>query len=173
MTALGVREYAEFRCIFSNHSGDESEGGATMPELTMEQAIEAATQLMARIGGQTGDAYQQLETALQVFKDDGYPLESIIPQGEDAKLGFSLKSADARTFFEIYGKLIRKSLCTPHGEFSKLIKKGLDTSVGAVLTAIVTTLGIPLAALGVIIPVAVIITNTGLQAFCEFTAPKK
>jgi hypothetical protein len=103
MAALGVREYAEFRCIFSNHSGDESEGGATMPELTMEQAMETATQLKARIGGQTGDAYQQLETALQVFKDDGYPLESIVPQGEDAKLGFSLKSADARTFFEIYG----------------------------------------------------------------------
>ena len=63
--------------------------------------------------------------------------------------------------------MIRKNLCAPGGEFNKLIKSGLNTSVGAVLTAIVTSLGIPFVALGVIIPIAVIIANTGLDAFCE------
>jgi hypothetical protein len=45
----------------------------------------------------------------------------------------------------------------------------MDSSVGAILTALVTSLGIPVIALGVMIPVAVIIANTGLETFCELT----
>jgi hypothetical protein len=100
---------------------------------------------------------------------EGYPLESVIPQGEEAGLGFSLQSADGRTFFQIYSKLIRKSLCAPDGEFNKLIKSGLNTSVGAVLTAIVTSLGIPIVALGIMVPIAAVIANTGVDAFCTLT----
>jgi hypothetical protein len=51
-----------------------------------------------------------------------------------------------------------------------LIKSGLNTSVGAILTTIITALGIPIVALGILVPIAVIIADTGLEAFCEFTS---
>lgn len=139
-----------------------------MTTMTMDQAIQSAIKLNENVGkDDVAFAYPELEEAVQAFENEGYPLESIIPQGEDARLGFSLRSADGRTFFEIYSSLIRKSLCTPDGEFNKLIKSGLNHSVGAILTVIVTSLGIPIVALGIMIPIAVIIANTGLDAFCE------
>ena len=144
-----------------------------MPEMTLDEAIEAAIRLKQDLGdADPAAAYPELEKAVHAFEEEGYPIDAIIPQGADSTLGFSLRSADGRTFFDIYSKLIRKSLCAPGGEFNKLIKTGLHSSVGAVLTVIVTTLGIPLVALGVVIPIAVIIASTGVEAFCEMTEQK-
>jgi hypothetical protein len=135
-----------------------------MPEMSMDEAIQAAI----RLKESTADAaYPELEKAIRDLQDEGYPIEAIVPSDADARLGFSLKTADGKRFFDVYSKLIRKSLCAPGGEFNKLIKSGINSSVGAVLTALVTALGIPLLALGVMIPVAVLIANTGLDAFCE------
>lgn len=145
-----------------------------MTKVTLDQAIQSAITLNENVSKNgVSSAYSELEKAVQAFENEGYPIESIIPRGGDASLGFSLKSANGRTFFEIYSGLIRKSLCTPDGEFNKLIKSGLNSSIGAVLTTIVASLGIPLAALGIMIPIAVIITNTGLDAFCELTEEKE
>lgn len=145
-----------------------------MAEMTMDEAIEAAIKLKASLGESGSDAaFPELERAVQAFEAEGYPLEAIIPQGADNTLRFSLRSADGKTFFQVYSSLLRKNLCTPGGEFNKLIRSGLNSSVGAILTAIVSSLGIPLVALGVVIPVAVIIADTGLDAFCEMTEPKE
>lgn len=145
-----------------------------MNEMTVDQALKAAEHLNGAIGkhGVTS-AYAELEKAVHAFQEGGYPLDSIIPQGQDARLGFSLKNADGKSFFEIYSSLLRKSLCGPGGEFNKLIKSGLNSSVGAVLMTIVSSLGIPAVALGIMIPIAVIIANTGLEAFCEVTRPRE
>ena len=144
-----------------------------MSQLTMDEAIEAAIR-MNRLtpGGDVAAAFPELERAVQDFERQGYPIESIIPGGKAASLGFSFTRVDGKTFFDVYARLIRDKLCTKDGEFNKLIENGLSSSVGAVLTAIVTALGIPLVALGVMIPVAVIITKTGLEAFCEVTEPR-
>jgi hypothetical protein len=136
-----------------------------MPDMTMDEAVQAAQELEARLDEH--ELYPELENAVHAFEDAGYPIDAIIPQGADARLGFALRSADGKTFFQVYSKLIRKSLCSPRGEFNKLIKSGLKVSAGAVLPAIVTALGIPTVALAVIVPVSVIIAKTGLDAFCE------
>lgn len=134
----------------------------------MDEAIQAATNLKAQLADKdVAAAYPELEIALHAFEEAGYPIESILPQGADSALGFSLKTADGKTFYQVYAKLIHKSLCGPGGEFNKLIKSGLSTSVGAVMTAIVTSLGLPLLALPVIVPIVAIIANTGLDTFCE------
>jgi hypothetical protein len=135
--------------------------------MEMDQAIREAMKLNEAVG-QSGmhTAYAGLENALKQFENDGYPIESIVPGGQSGGLNFSGKSMNGNAFFDVYAKLIRKSLCAKDGEFNKLIKSGLSSSVGAVLTAIVTALGIPLVALGVMVPIAVILTHTGLEAFC-------
>lgn len=140
----------------------------------MDQAIRQALELnevVARDG--TGAAYLGLEQAMKVFQQQGYPLESIVPGGGGAALGFSIKGLSGQAFFDTYAKLLRKNLCAPNGEFNKLIRSGLSSSVGAVLTAIVTALGVPLVALGVMIPIAVILAHTGLDAFCAVTDEDK
>jgi hypothetical protein len=138
--------------------------------LTLSQAIESAEALSRNVRpASDAAAYEALEQSLRAFANEGYPVESIIPHGTEATLGFSLRTVDGRTFFEVYGTLLRRKLCTEDGEFSKLMRSGVNSSVGAILTAIVAALGIPVAALGVMVPVAVIIANTGLDAFCEIT----
>jgi hypothetical protein len=138
--------------------------------MEMDQAIREAIALNETVSRTGLDAaYSGLENAMRSFEKDGYPIEAIIPGKQAAALGFSLKGLSGNAFFEAYARLIRKSLCTPEGEFNKLIRSGLSSSVGAVLTVTVTALGIPMVALGVMIPVAVIIANTGLEAFCAVT----
>jgi hypothetical protein len=148
-------------------------GHSKMTKMTMAQAIESARELKEIVTTQ-GDAaaYSRLEAAIRAYEAEGYPIEAIIPAGAETGLGFSLRRADGRTFFEIYSALLRKRLCTRNGQFSKLVKAGLHTSVGAVLTEIVNTLGIPPVALGIMIPIAVVIVQTGVDAFCEFTEPE-
>jgi len=144
-----------------------------MKELTLDQAIQAAIELNKNVSEKgLAVGFSELEKAVQDFESEGYPIQTIIPQGEDASLGFSLKRADGKKFWEIYSDLIRKSLCNSGGELHKLIGSGISTSVGAVLTAIVSGLGIPVVALGVMIPIAVIIINTGLDAFCAMADKK-
>jgi len=138
--------------------------------MEMDQAIGEALKLNEAVG-QRGlqAAYSGLEDAVRIFQEEGYPIESIVPGGQSGGLGFSLKSITGSKFFEVYAKLIRRSLCTKDGEFNKLIKSGLSSSVGAVLMAIVTALGVPQIALGVMIPIAVILANTGLETFCAIS----
>src|SRR5262245_59690369 len=117
-----------------------------MAAQTLDQAIQAAIKLNEDVGKKgVAAAYSELEDAVRAFEGAGNPLESIIPQGGDAQLGFSLRSADGKSFFDIYSRLLRKQLCTRQGEFNKLIRSGIDSSVGAVLTSIVVGLGIPVA----------------------------
>jgi hypothetical protein len=143
-----------------------------MTEPAMDQAIKDALRLHQTVGQTSLDtAYTELQQAIRAFEQEGYPLESIIPGQADGQ-GFALARADGRSFFDIYARLIRNNLCGNDGQFNKLVKSGVNTSVGAILTAIVTTLGIPTVAFGIMIPIAVIIANTGIDAFCEWTADK-
>ncbi|MBN1618339.1 hypothetical protein JW887_03285 [Candidatus Dojkabacteria bacterium] len=138
-----------------------------MKELTLDQAIKEAIELNERVeqnGLDTG--FTALNDAIKAFEDEGYPVDVLIPQGQEVGLGFSFQSKD---FWPIYSDLLRHKLCDPEGELNKLVKSGISTSVGAVLTAIVSALGIAGIALGVMIPIAVIVVNTGIDAFCAAT----
>ncbi len=144
-----------------------------MEELTLDQAILKAIELNDSIQKNNLElGYEKLSEAINDFENLGYPIESIIPEGE-SELGFSLSEINSKDFFKAYSKLIRNNLCKEDGELSKLVSSGIASSTGAVLTAIVTTLGIPAVALSVMIPIAVIIVNTGVEAFCEITSDEK
>lgn len=138
--------------------------------MDMDQAIQKAISLNQTVSeaGLT-TAYSGLENAMKSFEQEGYPIDAIVPGQQGATLGFSLKTMSGKAFFDAYARLIRKSLCAKDGEFNRLIRSGISSSVGAILTAIVTTLGIPLLALGLMVPIAVILANTGLEAFCAVT----
>jgi hypothetical protein len=142
--------------------------------MTIQQAQQSAELIQKQIennGIELG--YEELQKAIKKFEDEGYPLESIIPESADSGLGFSLKRADGKTFWEIYSKAIRKSLCDEKGEFNKLFKNNITASVTAIVAALVSGLGLPLFALGIVAPIAAIIATTGVDAFCEFNKEEK
>ena len=136
-------------------------------EMTLDQAITEAIALKQKVEREGINAgFSALDSAVKAFENEGIPIDVLIPQGQETSLAFSFKS---EAFWPTYRDLLRNRLCDEEGELYKLVSSGISTSVGAVLTAIVTALGIPRIALGVMIPIAVIIVNTGVDAFCAIT----
>jgi len=61
---------------------------------------------------------------------------------------------------------VRANLCASDGEFAKMMAAGLQGSVGAIVASLATALALPVAALGLLVPMAVLIVHSGLEAFC-------
>lgn len=141
-----------------------------MAPANLDEAIRSAESLQNSVSaGGIDVAYHELEKSLVEFESQGYPIDSILLQEEPGTLGFAKKlkkTKEGKSFWQLYKEMIKKRLCQKTGELNKLIKSGIHASVGAVLTAIVAGLGLPGAALVVLIPIAVIIFNTGIDAFC-------
>lgn len=81
-----------------------------MGALNLDEAVAVAIELKKSSGNSVDPVYSTLEKAVHDFERDGFPLESIIPQGQDARLGFSLKRADGKNFSQIYLGMIRDRL---------------------------------------------------------------
>ena len=136
-----------------------------MRELDITSAQEAAAALDRKVkslGIEVG--FAELESAISALEKEGFPPEALMPQTAEMPLGFSFSP---QKFWPAYKKILREKLCSEEGELGKLIKSGGSASVGAILTSIVTSLAIPPAALGLMVPIAVIIVNTGIDAFCS------
>jgi hypothetical protein len=141
-----------------------------MPAVVSADAARKADEIAEQVRAAGLDpAYAELERALQGFTAAGYPLESILPADARA-VGFSLRRAsDGKSFWEVYATTIRAELCKPDGELHSLTKAGLSGSASAILTALVSGLGLPVAAVGIAIPIAGILAAKGVDAFCEFS----
>jgi hypothetical protein len=139
-------------------------------EMTREEAERAADRLAREIqasGGSLDCAFMELEKGLAAFKMSGLPIESLLPTGEHG-LGFRIRNKKSgKSFWETYSKLIRKSLCSKRGELSKAVKAGAASTAGSLVSWIIVSLGLPPEALVVAVPIAGIISTTGVDAFCE------
>src|SRR5688572_23376030 len=67
------------------------------------------------------------------------------------------RTRDGQSFWDVYAQVLRENLCKPDGELYKLVKAGLHTSTGAIITAVMTGLGLPFAAIGIVVPIAAIL----------------
>lgn len=145
-----------------------------MAETTIGQpehvAKQVADQIMSQ-GGSLAPAYKALESGFVQFQQSGLPLESLIPAGEHG-LGFTAQhTKDGRSFWEIYGKIVRKKLCSKNSKLHSLAQNGAQISAGALVGIIMGALALPAAAIGIAAPIAGIIAGLGIDAFCEYTEP--
>ncbi len=127
---------------------------------------------LARVIGRRGEqaALRELDRALAEYRETGFPLDAIVPAQAEQQVGFSLRRAkDGKSFWSIYGRILRDELCKPGGDLHKLATAGIQTSAGAILGVLVSALGPPGAAIGVLVPIAALIASRGVDAFCEFT----
>jgi hypothetical protein len=141
------------------------------PQLTFAEAEHATAEISELIKRQGIEpALTELEKALKQFSDAGYPIDAIMPVDVEPSLSFSLtRASDGKSFWSVYAEVVREELCKEDGEMQKLVKAGLSGSTGAILTAVMTGLGLPGAALTIAVPIAAILAAKGVEAFCRFT----
>jgi len=131
----------------------------------LDDLVTAALDLKAKSGNQLGPVYAALSDEI-VRLNDEIDLDALLPDMAGG-LGMAAKKRDGETFANLFLGRIRSNLCSKDGEFNKLIGAGLNTSVSGVLSGLVVTLGLPVVALPILVPIAVLICHSGLEAFCQ------
>jgi hypothetical protein len=136
----------------------------------LDQLITSAFALDSSIkDGDLGPVRANLSEEIERISRD-YDLDTLLPGGSGGGLGMAAKRRDPDTFYKLFIERVRANLCAKNGEFTKLIRHGIHSSVGATLTALVLTLGLPGATLTLLVPLAVLICHSGLEAFCKMPA---
>lgn len=135
----------------------------------IDSLIAEAITLKAQVDREGPSIAEARLTAALSDVSENYDLNTLVP-GDGNEMGMAATSGDGRGFLEAFKARIRANLCDPKGEFTKLIRTGLHTSVGATLTSLVAVLGLPAGALPLLVPVAVLITFSGMEAFCEVSS---
>jgi hypothetical protein len=142
------------------------------PEL--EKAGSEAAQLadaVTRAGGSLDPVYESLDRAIAELTAAGYQPSDLLPADAEPGLGFSLnEKRDGKTLWQAIAISGRASLCDPEGDLNKRLVGGGKTSTGALVTAIMATLGLPAIAVALAVTLAGVILSIGLPAFCEWTA---
>ncbi len=135
--------------------------------MTLDEAISRAIDLNSQVvDGDLGPVYADMEAEMEKVSND-YDISTLLPGGPNAELGMAARKKDARSFYSHFRARVRANLCSPDGEFSKMIAASVQGSVGAIVASLATALALPVAALGLLVPIAVLIVHSGLEAFCS------
>jgi hypothetical protein len=115
--------------------------------MTLDDAITEAISLRRKVeNGNLAPVFATLKANVEQISQE-MDLATLLPGGPNAELGMAAKEKDIKGFYAVFKARIRANMCAQDGEFSKLIRAGLQGSVGAVVTALATTLYLPAAAL--------------------------
>ncbi|MFN0192835.1 MAG: hypothetical protein ACKVP5_12820 [Aestuariivirga sp.] len=137
--------------------------------MTLDDAIEQAIALNRQIkDGNIEPAYASMQAQLAAVSQE-LDISTLLPGGPSAELGMAAKKMDAPGFYAVFKSRIRANICAPSGEFGKLMQPGLHGSVGAIVTALAAALSLPAVALPLLVSIAVLISQSGIEAFCKTT----
>jgi hypothetical protein len=134
------------------------------------QAAQNANVLVQRIRQQSGDlspAYEAIEEAIAQFEEANYPVDELIPADSEPGLGFALQSKSGKAFWESYKKEVRKHICTRDGQLYQPARSALDSGVSGLIVYLMTTLGLPVSAIIVVVPMVSLIVSLGLDTWCK------
>lgn len=138
-------------------------------------AVQSAEQMANRSKHPSiaGNDYQQaFDQVVDALEREGVSAADFLPAtGAGERLGFA-KAGGRKGLLEAYLKLLRAKLCTPDGELQKLVNTGLQSVAAALVTLIITTLALPIVAIPLAGVLAGIMLTTGVEAFCEWSAPE-
>lgn len=140
-----------------------------------QESKRLAEQVAAQVRekGSIDPAYTAFEAGIAQFQQSGLPLEALIPSGERG-LGFAAKNMkDGKSFWSVYGSLVRKKLCQKDSKLRKLAETGTQLSASTLVGVVMASLALPVAAIGIAAPIAGIIAGLGIDAFCEYTKPDR
>ena len=139
-----------------------SQYGAEVERLAAE--IEGA-------GNSYEPVYKALDATIIEIEAEGEKPSDLLPADAEPGLGFSLnEKRDGKTLWRAIAISSRQSLCDPDGDLRKRLAGTSGTSAGALVTLIMTALGLSTVAIGLAVALAGVITAIGLPTFCEWSA---
>jgi hypothetical protein len=139
--------------------------------LDFEKAGSEAERLAEEVSraGSLTPAYQSLDEAIAELTTAGYQPSDLLPADAEPGLGFSLnEKRDGKTLWQALATSGHASLCDPDGDLNKRLRGDGKTSTGALVTAIMASLGLPAIAIAIAITLAGVILAIGLPAFCAW-----
>jgi hypothetical protein len=140
---------------------DYSQYGAEAERLAAE--IESA-------GNSYEPVYKSLDATIAGIEAEGEKPSDLLPADAEPGLGFSLnEKRDGKTLWRAIAISSRRSLCDPDSDLRKQLSGNSGTSAGALVTLIMTALGLSVLAIGLAVALAGVITAIGLPAFCEWS----
>jgi hypothetical protein len=143
-----------------------------MGEQGVAEAASEAERLAAAVEhrGSLEPVYERLDTAIAELTAAGYQPSDLLPVDAEPGIGFSLnEKRDGRTLWEAIAVAGRSSLCDRAGEVRRLMGvKGV--SAGSLVTAVMTSLGLPPMAIPIAVSIVAVLLAIGIQGFCEWTA---
>lgn len=143
-----------------------------MEALELEKAGAEAERLAEEVNraGSLTPAYESLDEAIAELTSAGYKPSDLLPADAEPGLGFSLnEKRDGKTLWQALATSGRASLCDPEGDLQKRLTGDGKTSTAALVTVIMTSLGLPGIAIAIAITMAGVILAIGLPAFCTWT----
>jgi hypothetical protein len=104
------------------------------------------------------------------FEQQSIHLEDFLPvAGHSEKLGFATHHGKPSSLLDIYLQLLRERLCKQDGDLQKLVHSGIHGVSSALMTLVITALGLPIAALPLASVLTAILLSTGVEAFCRWS----
>jgi hypothetical protein len=143
----------------------------TAPTGDPKQFAERLADEIQSQGGSLAPAYEAFEVGISQFQQSGLPLEALIPAGERGLKFTASHTKDGKSFWSVYGKIVRNKLCTKNSKLQSLARSGAQLSAGSLVGVVMAALALPAAAIGIAAPIAAIIASLGIDAFCEYTKP--
>lgn len=143
-----------------------------MEALDLEKAGSEAERLAAEINrtNSLAPVYESLDEAIDELTTAGYQPSDLLPADAEPGLGFSInEKRNGKTLWEAIAISGRTSLCDPEGDLNKRLSGDGKTSTGALVTAIMATLGLPAIAAAIAVTLAGVILAIGLPVFCART----
>jgi hypothetical protein len=116
-------------------------------------------------------AYALFEKGLAEFEAQGGDVADILPESATAKLGLAAGETgppDGRTFWSVYGEVVCEQICGGDSELRERVRGALSSAGSGLVATLLGMLGLPIAALGIVVPIAGILTALGLDAFCRW-----
>jgi hypothetical protein len=134
--------------------------------------LEARVQSLRRDGIDSAFSLVGHELRPHLMDPEKSPLPSsvqaaLLAEGEQPQAAFRAASSDdlgiGKSFWGIYSKQLRASICNRDGELYKLLASEGKTSTKAVIAALATTIGAGTAFAGLICGIAVILLEIGVR----------
>src|SRR6266568_1892086 len=135
-------------------------------EDALRQAVDLAQRLAQEVSDTSGDftpIWDRSDEALALVEKAGYSPHEFISDSDDS-LGFGLGGPGfARRFFRAYAREVRASLCGQDGDLRSSVGVAISGGTASLLSVLANALAVPLAAVGLLAPIAAILLIKGVD----------
>ncbi len=144
-----------------------------LTEIDYQKAGAEAERLAGLIKGADSldPVFESLDAAISDLEANGDQPSDLLPVDAEPGIGFFLhQKRDGKTLWEAIAVAGRARICDPAGEVRKKLAQTGQASSGALVTAVMMALGLPVVAIPLAVAIASVILAIGVDGFCQWTS---